>query len=60
MKINSFLNLGEVPLTIFNGGDKPEVPANPFILPAGSRYLYIKNDNPDLAGAVEIIGVTEE
>jgi hypothetical protein len=69
-----FLNHGEVPLTIFAGGDKPIVPENPFILPAGeeaeksvtelgapgSRYLYILNANPDLSGAVEIIEVTGE
>jgi hypothetical protein len=69
-----FINLGEVPLTLFAGGDKPEVPLNPFILPAGeeaeklvtelgapgSRYLYILNSNPDLSGAVEIIEVTGE
>jgi hypothetical protein len=69
-----FSNLGEVPLTLFAGGDKPEVPLNPIILPAGeeieklvtelgapgSRYLYILNSNPDLSGAVEIIEVTEE
>jgi len=69
-----FLNLGEVPLTLFAGGDKPEVPLNPVILPAGeeveklvtelgapgSRYLYILNSNPDLSGAMEIIEVTGE
>ena len=69
-----FLNTGKVPLTLFAGGDKPEVPLNPVILPAGeeveklvtelgppsSRYLYILNANPDLSGAVEIIEVTEE
>lgn len=69
-----FINLGEVPLTLFAGGDKPEVPLNPVILPAGeeieklvtelgapgSRYLYILNSNPDLSGAVEIIEVTGE
>ena len=69
-----FRSLGEVPLAIFAGGDKPEVPENPFILRAGeeaekpvtelgapgSRYLYIHNANPDLDGAVEIIEVTGE
>lgn len=69
-----FSNLGEVPLALFAGGDKPEPPENPFILPAGeeaeklvtelgaqgSRYLYILNSNPDLSGAVEIIEVTGE
>jgi hypothetical protein len=69
-----FINLGEVPLTLFAGGDKPEVPLNPFILPAGeeaeklvtelgakgSRYLYILNASNDLSGAVEIIEVTGE
>jgi hypothetical protein len=69
-----FRNLGEVPLALFAGGDKPEVPENPVILPAGeeaeklvtelgapgSRYLYILNSNPDLDGAVEIIEVTGE
>jgi hypothetical protein len=69
-----FSNLGEVPLTIWAGGDKPDVPENPFILrpgeeveklvtelgAPGSRYLYILNDNPDFSGAVEIIEVTGE
>lgn len=73
-KIFLFLNLGEVPLALFAGGDKPDPPENPFILPAGeeiekrvtelgapgSRYLYILNSNPDLSGAVEIIEVTGE
>jgi alpha-beta hydrolase superfamily lysophospholipase len=63
-----------VPLALFAGGDKPVVPENPVILPAGeetektvtelgapgSRYLYIHNANPDLSGAVEIIEVTGE
>jgi hypothetical protein len=67
-----FLNTGKVPLTIWAGGDKPDVPENPVILPAGeeveklvtelgapgSRYLYILNSNPDFDGAVEIIEVT--
>lgn len=67
-----FLNLGEVPVALFAGGDKPELPENPYMLPAGeevekritelgapgSRYLYIFNANPDLSGAVEIIDVT--
>jgi hypothetical protein len=66
------INHGEVPLTIFASGETPVVPDNPLVLPAGeeitiavadlgpagSRYLYIKNDNPDLAGVVEIIEVT--
>jgi hypothetical protein len=69
-----FLNHGKVSLSIWAGGDKPEVPENPVILPSGeevkklvtelgapgSRYLYIHNANPDLSGAVEIIEVVEE
>ena len=66
------INHGEVPLTIFASGETPVVPDNTLVLPAGeeitiavaelgpagSRYIYIKNDNPDLAGVVEIIEVT--
>jgi hypothetical protein len=73
-KTYQFTNHGEVPLDLFTGGETPEDPENPHTLaagqevtlavadlgPAGSRYLYIKNDNPDLAGAVEIIEVTGE
>ena len=65
-------NHGEVPLSLWAGGDTPAPPQNPYTLaagaeaevaiadlgPAGSRYLYIMNANPDLAGAIEIIDVT--
>ena len=66
-----FKNTGAVPLSIFTGGNIPEVPENPFILEAGeeseklatelgeseNRYLYILNNNPDLSGNIEILVV---
>jgi len=66
-----FLNHGEVPVALFTSGETPKETDPLFVLPAGeeaekavkdlgpagSRYLYIKNANPDLAGAVEIIEV---
>ena len=66
-----FTNSGEVPLTIFTGSNIPEVPEKPFILEAGeeaeklatelgeaeNRHLYIINNNPDLAGSIEILVV---
>jgi len=69
-----FTNTGEVPLSVFTGGETPEPPASPFELkPAeevekpvtelgdpANRYLYIRNSNPDLAGSIEIITVVEE
>ena len=65
-------NHGEVPLSLWAGGDTPVPPGNLYTLaagaeaevaiadlgPLGSRYLYIMNANPDLAGAIEIIDVT--
>lgn len=65
-------NHGEVPLSLWVGGDTPAPPQNLYTLaagaeaevtiadlgPLGSRYLYIMNANPDLAGAIEIIDVT--
>ena len=68
----SFTNHGEVPLSVWAGGDTPVPPGNLYALaagaeaevsiadlgPAGSRYLYIMNSNPDLPGAIEIIDVT--
>jgi hypothetical protein len=66
------INHGEVPLSVFTGGDTPVPPASPFVLQPGeevekpvtelgdpaNRYLYIQNNNPDLAGSIEIIDVT--
>ena len=68
----SLTNHGEVPLSLWAGGDTNVPPLNPYVLaagaeaevaiadlgPAGSRYLYIMNANPDLPGAIEIIDVT--
>ncbi len=66
-----FTNTGTVPITIFTGGNNPEVPENPFILEAGeeteklaselgdaeNRYLYLMNNNPDLSAGIEILVV---
>jgi hypothetical protein len=68
----SLTNHGEVPLSLWAGGEGAEAPENPYTLaagaeaevsitelgPLGSRYLYIMNANPDLPGAIEIIDVT--
>jgi hypothetical protein len=67
------INHGEGPLTIFVGGETPEEPLTAFVLAAGeeaekavselgaagSRFLYIRNANPDLPGSIEIITVEE-
>lgn len=69
-----FLNHGEVSLDIFTGGETPTPPENPLKLaageeievavadlgPADSRYLYIKNTNTELPGAVELIAIVGE
>ena len=68
-----FINHGEGPLTIWVGGETPGEPLTPFVLAAGeeaekpvselgeagSRFLYIQNNNPDLPGSVEIITIEE-
>ena len=68
-----FINHGEVPITIFVSGETPTEPDIPFVLAAGeeaekaiselgaagSRFLYIKNANPDLPGSIEIITIEE-
>lgn len=68
-----FINHGEGPITIFVSGETPTEPEVPFVLAAGeeaeksvselgaagSRFLYIKNANPDLPGSIEIITIEE-
>jgi hypothetical protein len=61
-------NYSEVPVTVFVSGEVPVLPANPYILEAGaeaekdaaelgekgSRFLFIKNNNPDIKAELEL------
>jgi hypothetical protein len=67
------LNYSEVPVTVFVSGEDPVAPVNPFILapgeeaeknaselgPAGSRFLYFSNNNPDIKGEVEMAKIKD-
>jgi len=64
-----FYNSGQVPVTIFTGGETPEAPAEPFVLQqgahavkraselgaAGSTVLWFRNNNPDFEGEIELV-----
>jgi hypothetical protein len=64
-----FYNSGQVPVTIFTGGETPEVPADAFVLQqgaqavkrasdlgaAGSTILWFRNNNPDFEGEIELV-----
>ena len=61
-------NYGEVPVTVFVSGEDPLQPPAPFILEAGaeiekdaselglagSRFFYVKNNNPDITAELEM------